>query len=99
MFGESLKSGIFLRIRDIPGLVPNKKGGLAVLNVVLLAQMMDWNEGGWFWMGLMMIVGAVAVVLLIYFLSGLTQVQGDGAPGKEGRRPSMWPSVATLRER
>ncbi len=36
---------------------------------VLLADMMDWNEGGWFWMALMMVFWAIVAVVVIFFLA------------------------------
>lgn len=49
--------------------------------IFLLADMMHWGEGGWFWMALMMIVGAVVVVLFIYFL-----IRASSSPGDWGSR-------------
>ena len=54
-----------------------------MLSAILLADMMHWDEGGWFWMALMMIVGAMVVVLLIYFL-----VRAFSSPGEWGSRES-----------
>jgi len=54
-----------------------------MLSAILLADMMHWDEGGWFWMALMMIVGVIVVVLLIYFL-----VRAFSNPGEWGNRES-----------
>jgi putative membrane protein len=45
----------------------------------LTCDMMEWNSGGWFWMGLMMIGGLIIFAVLIYLLfKGLSSSESRG---------------------
>lgn len=52
-----------------------------MLNLVLIADMMHWEEGGWFWMALMMVFWAIVAVVVIFFLARAFSPQWRG--GKE----------------
>lgn len=66
-----------------------------VFEAILLADMMHWDEGGWFWMALMMMIGTIAVAaivgLLVYLLikgsPGQGSQGGQGPYGKQGETP------------
>jgi uncharacterized membrane protein len=45
----------------------------------LIADMMHWENGGWFWMTLMMIFWALVAILLVFLL--VRYFAGQGTPG------------------
>lgn len=53
-----------------------------------MCDMMDWNSGGWFWMGIMMVGGLIIFAVVIYLLFKGVSSPGSGgtttlSPGKE----------------
>ena len=52
-----------------------------LLLLVRVGDMMDWNNGGWLWMALMMIFAAVVIVVIVFLLVR-PFYQNRTAPGK-----------------
>lgn len=51
--------------------------------LILYADMMHWEEGGWFWMALMMVFWAIVAIVVIFVLARAFSPQWHG--GKEGK--------------
>mgnify|MGYP001141628869 CR=1 FL=1 len=51
---------------------------------MMTADMMHWDEGGWFWMALMMVFWAIVAVVVIFFLA--RAFLSNGSWGKEEGR-------------
>lgn len=56
-------------------------------SLVLIADMMHWEEGGWFWMTLMMVFWALVAIVVVFFLARAFSSQGGGEGRKEGETP------------
>lgn len=63
------------------------KGGPGMLKVasVILSARMGWgyNDGGWFWMALMMIGGAILIIVIVYLLVRQFYSHNVKGPGAE----------------
>ncbi|MBC7253806.1 MAG: SHOCT domain-containing protein [Actinobacteria bacterium] len=46
--------------------------------------MMHWEEGGWFWMTLMMVFWALVAIVVVFFLARAFSPHGAGEGRKEG---------------
>ena len=59
-----------------------------MLNLVMMtADMMNWNEGGWFWMALMMVFWAIVAIVVIFFLARAFTSNGSRAKEEGQEKP------------
>jgi putative membrane protein len=58
--------------------------GLAIAAFSHMNWGMDWNDGGWFWMALMMIGGVILIVVVAFLLLKPYYGLRQGIPGGTG---------------
>jgi len=58
-----------------------------MLNLVLIADMMHWEEGGWFWMALMMVFWAIVAIVVIFVLARAFSPQWRGDKEEKEETP------------
>lgn len=58
-----------------------------MLNLMLIADMMRWGEGGWFWMGLMMVFWVLVAIVVVFFLARAFSPHGSWGREEKEKAP------------